>query len=130
MNTEPKLKLYEMLLKITAEDRFRFMKEIWDLNRTQRIISHDTYRDAVCGFLTLLRNGIFEIITSESICSAYPMIREIATYEDMPQLKKNISILAICGMEAGYIAALNCVSIGYVKLCIRMMKADFPELFG
>jgi hypothetical protein len=130
MSTEPKLKLYETLLKITAEDRFRFMKEIWDLNRTQRIISHDTYKDAVCRSLTLLRKDIFEKITSESICYAYPIIRDIAICEDMPQLKKNISILAICGMEAGCIAALNCVNIGYVKLCIRTLKADFPELFG
>ena len=130
MNTEQKTKLYERLLKITAEGRFHFMQEIWNLHQTQRIISHDIYRDAVCRALTQLRKGIFDEIASEPICSAHPLIQEIAISEDLPQLRKNISILAICGMDTECIAALNCVNIGYVRICIRTLKADFPELFG
>ena len=122
------MKIETKLLKITAESRLRIMKHIWShaSERTGDI----AYRSLITNELTHLRKEIFETIISDEYVSDLPIIREIAEDDRIPQMRKNIDILALYGMDSECIAALNCVNIGYVRMCIRTLKADYPELFG
>ena len=122
------MKIETKLLKITAESRLRIMKHIWShaSERTGDI----SYRSLITNELTHLRKEIFETIISDEYVSDLPIIREIAEDDRIPQMRKNIDILALYGMDSECIAALNCVNIGYVRMCIRTLKADYPELFG
>ena len=122
------MKIETKLLKITAESRLRIMKHIWShaSERTGDI----SYRSLITNELTHLRKEIFETVISDEYASDLPIIREIAEDDRIPQMRKNIDILALYGMESECIAALNCVNIGYVRMCIRTLKADYPELFG
>jgi hypothetical protein len=122
------MKIETKLLKITAESRLRIMKHIWShaSERTGDI----AYRSLITNELTHLRKEIFETVISDEYVSDLPIIREIAEDDRIPQMRKNIDILALCGMDSECIAALNCVNIGYVRMCIRTLKADYPELFG
>jgi hypothetical protein len=122
------MKIETKLLKITAESRLRIMKHIWShaSERTGDI----AYRSLITNELTHLRKEIFETVISDEYASDLPIIREIAEDDRIPQMRKNIDILALYGMDSECIAALNCVNIGYVRMCIRTLKADYPELFG
>ena len=122
------MKIETKLLKITAESRLRIMKHIWShaSERTGDI----AYRSLITNELTHLRKEIFETVISDEYVSDLPIIREIAEDDRIPQMRKNIDILALYGMNSECIAALNCVNIGYVRMCIRTLKADYPELFG
>lgn len=122
------MKIETKLLKITAESRLRIMKHIWShaSERTGDI----AYRSLITNELTHLRKEIFETVISDEYVSDLPIIREIAEDDRIPQMRKNIDILALYGMDSECIAALNCVNIGYVRMCIRTLKADYPELFG
>ena len=121
MNLETKL------LNITAQSRLRLMKKIWTQPASPR--QHETPKKLIFNELTLLRNEIYKTAISQDILSGNPLCREIAEDEGIPQIKKNICILAINGIDAGCIADLNCVNIGYVRMCIRSLKEDYPELF-
>lgn len=122
------MKIETKLLKVTAESRLRIMKHIWShaSERTGDI----AYRSLITNELTHLRKEIFETVISDEYASDLPIIREIAEDDRIPQMRKNIDILALYGMDSECIAALNCVNIGYVRMCIRTLKADYPELFG
>ena len=117
------MSLETKLLKITARGRYRMMREIWNHSG-----SAATHRDLIIRELTFLRKEIFETIISSDILSV-PLCREIADDEGMPQVKKNICILAIYGIDARCIADLNCVNIGYVRMCIKSLKEEYTELF-
>ncbi len=122
MKTEKKVELYMRLLEITAESRFDLMKEIWNRKTDNQ--------DIISRTMTELRNGIFRIIISKRFSSSHPIIQEIAENDGIPQIRKNIGILAIYGLDDECIADLNCVNAGYVRICIRSLKNDFPEIFG
>lgn len=118
MNLETKL------LKITALSRYRLMREIWRLPA-----SPDTHKNLITKELTLLRNEIYEAITSSGTPTGV-LYRDIVEGEGIPLIKKNICILAKSGISEECIADLNCVNIGYVRMCIKSLKEDYPELFG
>ncbi|MBR5299999.1 MAG: hypothetical protein IKU36_07095 [Bacteroidales bacterium] len=130
MNTEQKMELCLKLLEITAESRFAIMKDIWNLQVRIRPLSHNHYRDAISNAITKLREDIFETLVSAGAFSSDALIMEIASCSDLPQVKKNIAALAITGMSDECIAALNCVDKGYVRIYIRTLKEDFPEIFA
>ena len=111
------------LLKITAQSRYRLIKEIWNLPG-----SSDTHRDLITKELTLLRDEISEAINSSDILSV-PLCREIADDEGIPKIKKNICILAVNGISEKCLADLNCVNVGYASRCIMRLKEEYPELF-
>ena len=122
MGIEQKQELYIRLLEITAESRFNLMKEIWN---------RKTYnQDIISRTVTQLRNDIFRIIISKRFGSYHPIIRKIAENDGIPQIRKNIGILSTYGLDDKCIANLNCVNVGYVRICIRALKSDFPEIFG
>ena len=122
MRIEQKQEVYKKLLEITAESRFNLMKDIWN-RRTDN-------RDIISRTLTELRNEIFQIISSKEFRSLHPLIDEIIEYHGIPLIRKTIGILAIYKLDAECIANLNCINVGYVRICIRSLKSDFPEIFG
>ena len=130
MKTEQMMELYRKLLEVTAESRFAIMKRIWNLNVTSRPKSHDQYRDALSDALTDLRQDIFRTLISDAALSSDEFVKEIVSCRDLPQVKKNIAVLAMAGLEDGCIAAMNCVSKGFVRMYIRTLREDFPEIFA
>lgn len=130
MKTEQMMELYRKLLEVTAESRFAIMKRIWNLNVTSRPKSHDQYRDALSDALTDLRQDIFRTLISDAALSSDEFVKEIVSCCDLPQVKKNIAVLAMAGLKDGCIAAMNCVSKGFVRMYIRTLREDFPEIFA
>jgi len=116
------MELYMRLLEITAEGRFSLMKEMWNRKTDSR--------DIISRTLMQLRNEIFQTVTSKPFGSFHPLILEIAEQDGIPQIRKNIGMLYLYGLDAECIADLNCINVGYVRICIRALKADFPEIFG
>lgn len=128
MHTEQEKLLYEKLLQTTAESRFRTFKAIWQ--STPAIGAEEApFKDLISRELTRLRKDIFKVLTSKEISSAHPIIREIIDYEGIPLIRKNIAISAIYGLAPLFIADLNCVNLGYVSMCIKTLKEEYPELF-
>ena len=125
MKTQQIKRLDRMLLQNTATSRYNIIKEIWDMNK----ISRKDFRKRLTTMLSILRNEVFEIITSREIASTHPLIREIAEYDGWPTVKKNIVILAICGIDPECISAINCINTGYVRICLMGLKAEYPEIF-
>lgn len=121
------MKIETKLLSITAESQYRLIKEIWNQSASPRSV--DLNRGLVINGSTSLRKQIFKAITSSDMLSAEPICREIAEDDAIPLIRKNICILAIYGIDARCIADLNCVNIGYVRMCIRSLKEEYPELF-
>ena len=121
--------LYIALLRIAADSRFSLTKEIWNLQHSSVKGYSTICRDAISRSLTRLRSEIFTFIVSQSQHSSYSMIQEIARCREMPQVRKNICILYIYGIDSECIAALNCVNAGYVRMCIEALKDDYPDLF-
>lgn len=121
------MKIETKLLSITAGSQYRLIKEIWNQSASPRSV--DLNRGLVINVSTSLRKQIFKAITSADMLSADPICREIAEDDVIPLIRKNICILAIYGIDAGCIADLNCVNIGYVRMCIRSLKEEYPELF-
>lgn len=102
------------------------MKKFWNQSALSR--AYNINSELISDELTLLRNEIFQTITSSDLLSV-PICREIAEDSDIPQVRKSINILAIYGIDAGCIADLNCINVGYVRMCIKSLKEDYPDLF-
>mgnify|MGYP005611735849 FL=1 len=130
MDTEQKTELCLKLLEITAESRFAIMKDIWNLQVRTRPLGHNQYRDIISDAITKLRQEIFNILLSDPTLSSDEIVNEIAACCDLPLIKKNIAVLAITGLSNECIAAMNCVSLGYVKMVTRTLRDDFPEIFA
>ena len=58
----------------------------------------------------------------------FTVIHEIQE-DEMPEVKRNIMIMAGIGFDEECIAELICVSKGYVRMTVRSLGNDFPELF-
>lgn len=130
MDTEQKTELCLKLLEITAESRFAIMKDIWNLQVRTRPLGHNQYRDIISDAITKLRQEIFNILLSNQTLSSDEFVNEIAACCDLPLIKKNIAVLAMTGLSNECIAAMNCVSLGYVKMVTRTLRDDFPEIFA
>ena len=130
MDTEQKTELCLKLLEITAESRFAIMKDIWNLQVRTRPLGHNQYRDIISDAITKLRQEIFNILLSDPTLSSDEFVNEIAACCDLPLIKKNIAVLAMTGLSNECIAAMNCVSLGYVKMVTRTLRDDFPEIFA
>lgn len=130
MNTEQKMELCLKLLEITTESRFAIMKDIWNLQVRTRPLGHNQYRDIISDAITKLRQEIFNILLSDPTLSSDEFVNEIAACCDLPLIKKNIAVLAMTGLSNECIAAMNCVSLGYVKMVTRTLRDDFPEIFA
>lgn len=130
MDTKEKNELYFKLLETTAESRFAIMKKIWNLQARIRPLSHDPYKDVISEALTKLRQEMFETLISDAAISSDEFVMEIAACSDLPQIKKNIAVLALTGLSDECIAAMNCIDTGYVRRYIRTLKEDFPEKFA
>ena len=130
MDTEQKTELCLKLLEITAESRFAIMKDIWNLQVRTRPLGHNQYRDIISDAITKLRQEIFNILLSDPTLSSDQIFNEIAACCDLPLIKKNIAVLAMTGLSNECIAAMNCVSLGYVKMVTRTLRDDFPEIFA
>lgn len=130
MDTKQKTELYLKLLEITAVSRFSIMKEIWNLQSRIRPLCHDPYKDAISESLTKLRQEIFETLLTDAAFSSDEFVMQLATCSDLPQIKKNIAMLAMTGLNEECIAAMNCVNNGYVRMNLRTLREDFPEIFA
>lgn len=130
MNTEQKMELCLKLLEITTESRFAIMKDIWNLQVRTRPLGHNQYRDIISDAITKLRQEIFNILLSDPTLSSDEFVNEIAACCDLPLIKKNIAVLAMTGLSNECIAAMNCVSLGYVKMVTRTLRDDFPKIFA
>jgi hypothetical protein len=129
MDIEQKMELCLKLLEITAESRFAIMKDIWNLQVRTRPFGHNQYRDTISDAITKLRQEIFNTLLSDPTLSSDGFVKEFAAYCDLPMIKKNIVILYMTGLSNECIAAMNCVSLGYVKMVTRTLRNDFPEIF-
>ena len=129
MDIEQKMELCLKLLEITAESRFAIMKDIWNLQVRTRPFGHNQYRDTISDAITKLRQEIFNTLLSDPTLSSDGFVKEVAVCCDLPMIKKNIAILSMTGLSDECIAAMNCVSLGYVKMVTRTLRDDFPEIF-
>ena len=118
------------LLEITAESRFAIMKDIWNLQIRTRLLGHNQYKEVISDALAKLRQEIFNTLLSDPTLSSDEIVNEIAACCDLPLIKKNIAVLAMTGLSNECIAAMNCVSLGYVKMVTRTLRDDFPEIFA
>ena len=130
MDIEQKMELCLKLLEITAESRFAIMKDIWNLQVRTSPLGHNQYRDIISDAITKLRQVIFNSLLSAPTLSSDEFVNEIAVCHDLPLVKKNIAVLAMTGLSNESIAAMNCVSLGYVKMVTRTLRDDFPEIFA
>lgn len=130
MDIEQKMELCLKLLEITAKSRFAIMKDIWNLQVRTRPLGHNQYRDIISDAITKLRQEIFDALISDAALSSDEFVNEIAVCHDLPLVKKNIAVLAMTGLSDECIAAMNCVSLGYVKMVKRTLRDDFPEIFA
>ena len=129
MDIEQKMELCLKLLEITAESRFAIMKDIWNLQVRTRPLGHNQYREVISDALAKLRQEIFNTLLSAPTLSSDEFVNEIAACHGLPLVKKNIVILYMAGLSNECIAAMNCVSLGYVKMVTRTLGNDFPEIF-
>ena len=118
------------LLEITAKSRFTIMKDIWNLQVRTRPLGHNQYRDIISDAITKLRLEIFNSLLSAPTLSSDEFVNEIAACHGLPLVKKNIAVLSMTGLSDECIAAMNCVSLGYVKMATRTLRDDFPEIFA
>ena len=130
MDIEQKMELCLKLLEITAKSRFTIMKDIWNLQVRTRPLGHNQYRDIISDAITKLRLEIFNSLLSAPTLSSDEFVNEIAACHGLPLVKKNIAVLAMTGLSNESIAAMNCVSLGYVKMVTRTLRDDFPEIFA
>ena len=130
MDIEQKMELCLKLLEITAESRFAIMKDIWNLQVRTRRLSHNQYREVISEALAKMRQEIFDALISDTAVSSDGFVQEVAACCDLPMIKKNIAALAMTGLSDECIAAMNCVSLGYVKMVTRTLRDDFPEIFA
>ena len=129
MDIEQKMELCLKLLEITAESRFAIMKDIWNLQVRTRRLSHNQYREVISEALAKMRQEIFDALISDTAVSSDGFVQEVAACCDLPMIKKNIAVLAMTGLSNECIAAMNCVSLGYVRMVIRTLRDVFPEIF-
>lgn len=130
MDIEQKMELCLKLLEITAESRFAIMKDIWNLQVRTRRLSHNQYREVISEALAKMRQEIFDALISDTAVSSDGFVQEVAACCDLPMIKKNIAALAMTGLSDECIAAMNCVSLGYVRIVKRTLRDDFPEIFA
>lgn len=130
MDIEQKMELCLKLLEITAKSRFTIMKDIWNLQVRTRPLGHNQYRDIISDAITKLRLEIFNSLLSAPTLSSDEFVNEIAACHGLPLVKKNIAVLSMTGLSDECIAAMNCVSLGYVKMATRTLRDDFPEIFA
>ena len=106
------------------------MKDIWNLQVRTRPLGHNQYREVISEALAKMRQEIFDALISDTAVSSDEFVNEIAACCDLPLIKKNIAVLAMTGLSNECIAAMNCVSLGYVRMVIRTLRDDFPEIFA
>ena len=132
MKTITKEELQKRMLILTARSRHVILKELWALAESKRPGSRKDFnemsKDLASRALTDMRSEIQHLLTSSEMTEEFPVIHEILE-DEMPVVKRNIMILAGIGFDDECIADLNCVSKGYVKMTIRSLGNDFPELF-
>lgn len=132
MKTITKEELQKRMLILTARSRHLILKELWALAESKRPGSRKDFneisKDLASRALTDMRSEIHHLLTSSEMTEEFPVIHEILE-DEMPVVKRNIMILAGIGFDDECIADLNCVSKGYVKMTIRSLGNDFPELF-
>lgn len=132
MKTITKEELQKRMLILTARSRHMILKELWALTESKRPGSRKDFnemsKDLASRALTDMRSEIHHLLTSSEMTEEFPVIHEILE-DEMPVVKRNIMILAGIGFDDECIADLNCVSKGYVKMAIRSLGNDFPELF-
>ncbi len=132
MKTITKEELQKRMLILTARSRHVILKELWALAESKRPGSRKDFnemsKDLASRALTDMRSEIHHLLTSSEMTEEFPVIHEILE-DEMPVVKRNIMILAGIGFDDECIADLNCVSKGYVKMTIRSLGNDFPELF-
>lgn len=132
MKTITKEELQKRMLILAAKSRHMILKELWTLTESKRPGSRKDFnemsKDLASRALTDMRSEIHHLLTSSEMTEEFPVIHEILE-EEMPMVKRNIMILAGIGFDEECIADLNCVSKGYVKMTIRSLDNDFPELF-
>ena len=75
-----------------------------------------------------IRHEVHQVLTSNEMTEEFPVIHEIQE-DEMPEVKRNIMIMAGIGFDEECIAELNCVSKGYVWMTVRSLGNDFQELF-
>ena len=103
---------------------------VFKTNPLCRPQSHIHYRDALSDALTDLRQDIFKTLISDEALSSAEFVMGIVSCSDLPQVKKNIAVMVMAGLEEGCIADMNCVSKGFVKMYNRTLREDFPEIFA
>lgn len=132
MKTITKEELQKRMLILAAKSRHMILKELWTLTESKRPGSRKDFnemsKDLASRALTDMRSEIHHLLTSSEMTEEFPVIHEILE-EEMPMVKRNIMILAGIGFDEECIADLNCVSKGYVKMTMRSLDNDFPELF-
>lgn len=132
MKTMKKERLLTDLLEITARSRFLILKELWKLPDTERPANakefNDASKDMVSRSLTDIREKINQMLISSGIYDSFPLFRTVLP-EETPTVKRNILFLAASGFSTECIADLNCVSKGYVKMTIDILRKDYPDLF-
>ena len=128
MKTEQSIRLYTKLLQITAKSRFNIMRRIWNIRTTGRSADQDIYKDALCELMTGLRDELHSVLTSDEMQLEDPMIDN--GYDIASKLRQDIGILFLTGMDEECIADLLCVSKVYVRMCMKALKEEIPDLFG
>lgn len=128
MKTEQSIRLYTKLLQITAKSRFNIMRRIWNIRTTGRSAEKDIYKDALCELMTGLRDELHSVLTSDEMQLEDPMIDN--GYDIASKLRQDIGILVLTGMDEECIADLLCVSKVYVRMCMKALKEEIPDLFG
>ena len=128
MKTEQSIRFYTKLLQITAKSRFNIMRRIWNIRTTGRSADQDIYKDALCELMTGLRDELHSVLTSDEMQLEDPMIDN--GYDIASKLRQDIGILFLTGMDEECIADLLCVSKVYVRMCMKALKEEIPDLFG
>ena len=83
----PEQKIYEKLLQITAESRFRTFKAIWNLTPPSSGAGQNSSRDLISQELTRTRTEIFKKLTSIKTSYTHPIIRAIAETDGISIVK-------------------------------------------
>ena len=128
MKTEQSIRLYTKLLQITAKSRFNIMRRIWNIRTTGRSADQEIYKDALCELMTGLRDELHSVLTSDEMQLEDPMVDN--GYDIASKLRQDIGILFLTGMDEECIADLLCVSKVYVRMCMKALKEEIPDLFG
>lgn len=132
MKTITMEELQKRLLFLTARSRHMILKELWTLTGSKRPGTRKEFdelsKELASHALTEMRHEVHQLLTSNEMKEEFPVIHEVQE-DEMPEVKRNIMIMAGIGFDEECIAELNCVSKGYVRMTVRSLGNDFPELF-